>query len=122
MNLLRETALTWLMPTLQATAGVAVTYTRDATSLTLTAVPGDPRMDVETAASLGLVLSSDARDWLVVASELSLGQPERGDTIVPQEGPFKGWTFQVMGTSGEREFANMDNYGDLLRIHSKRVV
>lgn len=102
-----------LWPSLKATAGISVSYTQGVTTKTVTVVPGRTRTTVETQS--GIARSDRLNDWIVEAADLAL-TPLRADTIV--------WgtrKFEVMNPSGTRVFDNCDQYGKLLRIHTKEV-
>ena len=53
----------------------AITYGDGASTLTLTAVPGSTVHEAET--TTGVMVTSETRDFLILASELTLGPPER---------------------------------------------
>lgn len=102
-----------LWPALKSSAGVEVSYTQDVTTKTLTVVPGRTKTTVETQS--GIARSDRLNDFIVEASDLAL-TPNRTDTIV--------WgtrKFEVMNTSGGRHYDECDQYGRLLRIHTKEV-
>ena len=103
-------------------AGVAIRYVRGDDVVDLTAVPGTT--DFETETSSGMFESHQARDYLILADDLSLGgasvKPKRGDeireTVAGEE-----LTFPVMALGGSRHYSYSDPYRKILRVHTKQV-
>lgn len=102
-----------LWPSLKSAAGISVSYTQGVTTKTVTVVPGRTRTTVETQS--GIARSDRLNDWIVESSDLAL-TPQRADTLL-----WGARKFEVMNTSGGRVYDECDQYGKLLRIHTKEV-
>ena len=106
----------WLTTQVQAAAGESVTYTRNATSITLTAVVG--RTVFASNAEGGARIEFGDRDYLIAAADLTFGTPREGDRITDAA----GLVFEVQepGT-GEPAWRYSDPDRTEFRIHVKRV-
>ncbi len=120
MSNLFSRARDWLPGKVQAAAGVAVTYTRGATSLSLTAVVGNTLFAAAAEPGGARVLWGE-RDYLVIADDLTLGVPAEGDRIAEViDGTTV--TFEVMPTdTGEPAFRYSDPQRTVWRLHCKKV-
>ena len=86
--------------TLLSVAGVAVTYSRDASSVKVTATPG--KTDYERESEDGVAIRSQARDFLIRVSDLvAIGEPARGDTIVEISADGDTHTYEVLPLADE---------------------
>jgi hypothetical protein len=114
MNLF-EKSKGWLRPRLEAAAGVTVTYTRLAASITLTAVVG--RTVFSSNQIEGARVEFGDRDFLIDAAALTFGEPQLGDRITEA-----GRVFEIVtpGT-GEPAWRWSDPQHTAYRIHTKRV-
>lgn len=96
-------------------SGVAVTYTRGAATLALTAIParGEHTLNVGEVSTI-----FQTRDYLILADELAFSGavtlPARGDTIT--EG---GVTRDVLSISGSPGWEYTDQTRQLIRVHTK---
>lgn len=96
-------------------SGVAVTYTRGAATLALTAIParGEHTLNVGEVSTI-----FQTRDYLILAEELIFSGvatlPARGDTIT--EG---GVTRDVLSISGSPGWEYTDQTRQLIRVHTK---
>jgi hypothetical protein len=113
-NLL-ETAAATLATIRAAHAATAITYTRGATSLSLTASAGQPPAAV--VESSGLVTEVVIRDYLIEAADITaLSDPLTGDRIT--EGTR---TFEVLPLGGEGCWRWHDPGQTTYRVHTKEV-
>jgi hypothetical protein len=108
--------------TLTAAAGVSVTYSRGDDSVVVSAVPGKTVFRVDTGE--GSAERLVRRDYLIKAADLVLSgevvRPARGDLIRETRGE-KVEVYEVMAPGGEPEFLELDNDGQVLRIHTLHV-
>jgi len=100
-----------------AAGGVSITYSRDALSVSITAIPGRTIETVES--DFGIVFDQQRlRDWLILASDLVLDGsavvPTRNDTITDAGGK----TYRVVSIPGEPEYRYSDPYEQVFRVHS----
>ena len=102
-----------------------VTYVRGARTLEgVPATVGKTVFRLDTG--YGQSERSEARDYLVLAATLTLGEgdapalPEPGDQIVEVAGG-KAYTYEVMAPGGEPAWRYSDPYRQTLRIHTKLV-
>lgn len=100
----------------RATRGVSITYSRSATSLALTVMVGRADRDNEQFGSL-FTSEMDTRDYLILASELTLGEPAIRDTIT--EG---SRTYRVVESGGNPVWGYSDPDRLIIRVHTVRVV
>ena len=105
---------------IRKTAGVTVTYSRSASSVVITAVPGTTMM--ETIDDQGSMLKVKVRDYRVLASDLiidgDLVEPERGDQISEVIGATR-FIHEVIGPAGQQHVRWSAMDGSVLRIHTK---
>jgi hypothetical protein len=106
---------TWLKDQVFTNDGIAATYTRGDTVLSITVVPA--RTQWEVTNELSPAIFSDSSDFFVKESELtSLGEPQNGDRIA-----YDGDVFDVMSLQGGdhpwqwADPANRSTY----RVHTK---
>lgn len=99
--------------------GVAVTYTRGATTLTLTAWADTTRANRLASAGVpGATTEWTDRDYLIPVAALTLGEPAIGDRITE---PGIG-TFEVQPSdNGEPAVRHSDVGQTLWRVHTKPV-
>lgn len=105
------------MASIRRATGVAVTYTRGASSKSVTATLGVSDWNVTDAQ--GLMLRVETRDFLIQASDLSgtFGDPQRGDTIA-----FSGWLYEVHPAGPDLPlFQHSGSVKNQLRIHTKQI-
>jgi hypothetical protein len=100
----------------RATRGVAITYSRGATSLAITAVVGRSGANNADFGDL-FAQGVEARDYLVLATDLTLGEPAIRDTIT--EG---ARTYRVAEQGGEPVWDYSDPDRQIIRVHTTRVV
>lgn len=99
--------------------GVTVTYTRGATSVTVTdAVPGNSFAASVQPQQVPARVEVQDRDYLITAASIaSLGEPVVGDRIT-ESGV---GTFEVVRRTGEPAWRWSDAERTLYRIHTKPV-
>lgn len=117
MNLFAK-AREWLAPAVQAAAGVSVTYTRGATSVSLTPVPG--RTVFVSNAEGAPRVEFGERDYLIPVSELTaLGVPKIGDRIAETIDGVTV-TFEVQQPNAGEPAWRYDQTRSVFRVHCKR--
>lgn len=97
-------------------AGVTVTVTRGATTVTRVALPGD---HTHLFSQDGVVTNEvRSRDFLFLASDYDFGngavEPQRNDVIVCD-----GTTYKVLSDAGEIYFRYCDPHHRVMRLHCK---
>lgn len=112
-----------MWPTLAETHGVSIQYRRNGSNLgtAFTAVKGRSNTEIISATQ---VESAIADDWIVQRSDLatrSIDNPERGDRIVWTDRASVVHTYEVQMPSGDRQWSKVDQFGLLVRIHSKEI-
>lgn len=112
-----------LKSTLQANAGVAVTYHRGPRHVALTAWLGST--GYEQLGSDGSLLERvESLDFLIPAADLiisgELRLPARGDTIKVVRGT-QTHVYELMGTGPEPIYRYSDHEKTILRIHTKLI-
>lgn len=111
---LLERASAWLEDQRTRHLTRTVTYRRGAASSPVAATVGKTVFDLDDGG--GAVLRVEARDYLILAADLSLGTPQGGDRIVDQ-----GVVYEVARFGGEPAWRYSDLYRRTLRIHTKQV-
>lgn len=119
MTTLFANARSWLGSSLTAAAGVSISYTRGATTLSLAAIVG--RTVFRSNNDQGAVIQFGDRDYLIEASALTLGAPALGDRIVETIDGVSS-TFEVITPdTNEPAWRWSDPAQTRWRIHVKRV-
>jgi hypothetical protein len=118
-----RTASDWLYEQMDAHYSETVTIRRGALSnADVTATRGKNRFEIVD--EQGQVLEVETVDWLIRASEYTLGGspvvPAEGDKIEITDGEIT-YTFQVMTLADEPAWVWADNYHERYRIHSKEI-
>jgi hypothetical protein len=115
-NLLAD-GIGWLAEQLQYNAGTTVTYKRSLSSVSITATKARPIRSLDTDQAH---IEASEQDWIVTAADLVLDSttilPARGDIIQVSTTE----KYRVLGDSATPAYAPHDEYGVMLRIHSKR--
>ena len=117
-----QVGATWLAGQLQSHASHAITYTRGANSVAITATIGNT--DFQTTDADGFFTQVQSRDFIFPAEDLILNAetvlPERGDTITEVVGD-KTYTYAVLpfGEDGEL-YKFSDPHRTILRVHTKK--
>ena len=117
-----QDGLDWLEAQRKAHLSRAVTYRRRNAAVEVRATPAATSYEADDG--YGIVLETQARDYLVAAEDLVLeGErtlPERGDRIeeVQVDGTH---VFAVTDLGRERHYRFCDPAGKTLRIHTKHV-
>lgn len=95
-----------------------VTYQRGSELLTLAATIGKTVFDLDDGS--GAVVREESRDYLILAADLTLGLPERGDRISEQQ---NGQTFvyEVVGPGHEPCWRYSDPNRRTVRVHTKQI-
>lgn len=101
---------------LKGRAGVSVTYKRGTSTYTLTVWRGNELENVEIAGQSITRLDSTERDYLFLASDLSIGEPAKGDRIIDN-----GETFELMPVQGNPIWRWSDESRTIRRVHVKQV-
>jgi len=100
-------------------AGVSVTYSDGAGSVSLTAVVGETDWD-ETDASGDVISSYQSRDFIFLLSDLddlTASLPDRGHTIVDAD----GYTYTLMAPTGLKPWRWADRNRKWIRVHTKKT-
>src|SRR3954466_8485975 len=106
----------WLADRLKSVASQSVVFSRGATSNSVSATIG--RTLFEATSELGIVERWEARDYLIQAVDLPLGEPRRGDQIREiQNGTT--YVYEVMAPGNEPAYRFSDPYRKTYRIHTK---
>jgi len=117
-----ESAVDWLGDMRSRHLSRAVTYTRGAESVELSATLGDTRYELSDEA--GATVQAKATDFIVAADELVLGgvvtKPQIGDRIRLPAGA-KVLVFEVLDLAGAGHWRPADPFGKALRIHAKQI-
>ncbi len=108
----------WLAERLKATASQSVLYSRGANSNIVLATIG--RTVFETTSEIGIVERWEARDYLIQAADLALGEPRRGDQIRETRNGTT-YVYEVMAPGNEPAYRFSDPYRKTYRIHTKLV-
>ena len=101
---------------LKVAGGVSVTYRRSGTDYTLTVWRGNELENVETPGGNVVRLDSTERDYLFLASDLSIGEPATGDRIIDN-----GETFELLPVQGNPIWRWSDESRTIRRVHVKQV-
>jgi hypothetical protein len=120
-DMLRD-ASAWLESKRHEFLTTNVTYVRGGVSVALKATIG--RTEFEQRDEYGVIERTEARDYLVRAQDLVLGDvetlPERGDEII-EAGDGKLFIYEVMAPGKEPHYQYSDAYRQTLRIHTRFV-
>jgi hypothetical protein len=99
-----------------------VTYQRGGDSVEMAATIG--RTEFEQADEFGAIHKIEARDYLVLTTDLVLSGvqtlPKAGDQVRETDGA-KTFVYEVMAPGTEPPFRYSDPYRRTLRIHTKHV-
>ena len=112
----------WLAGVLSQHAASPVTYSRpasgggDPVALELSATLG--KTDYEKSDEYGMPVGATAIDFLVLATDFTTTfvEPRVGDRAT-----FDGVVYEVLELPGQGCWRWSDGYGNLLRIHTKRI-
>ena len=114
---IRERALQASLKATSRVTGASVTYSRGATSLTITrAIPTDHR---HTALSEGTEAAVEVADWLIEASQLTLGTPAVGDTIARVIGGTTHTYSVECPSPGVLHYEISETYRGWFRVHTR---
>ena len=122
MTNMLQSGITWLAAQLQASAAVAITYTRSATTIVADATPGVT--DWTAASDNSITAAWTSRDFIMKLSDLdtlSPAIPVRGDTIAEVGADGVTRTYEVLAPQGAQHYRLMGQCRDLVRIHTKLV-
>ena len=107
----------WLNGVRNSTLGNTVTYSRGGVSVAIAATVGNTEWEIDTGETVRV--ESNMKDFIVTASHLVLSgevvQPKRGDRITAG-----GVVWEVMAP-GDMQPYRLDNTGQQMRIHTRRV-
>jgi len=107
----------WLTDQLKEYAGVTITYSRGASSVSLTATIGSTEFESDDSA--GVYVRFRSIDFLVKASDLIISEavitPARNDTIT-----YDGDTYEVLPPGGQQVYQPTPHVKQL-RIHTKQT-
>jgi len=119
---LLKTGSAWLEAQRHEHMSSTVTYRRGGDSVELSATVGRTRY--ESADDHGLIVKSEARDYLLRASDLILGgsttTPERGDRIEETIGA-SVYSYEPFPLGGEPLWRYSDPLNETIRIHTRHV-
>lgn len=114
----------WLNRTLAVAAGVSLTYTRGAQSVTLTGWVGRTAFAQLPGSGSGAAVIWGDRDYLIPVSDLVLGgsavTPQRGDRI-SETIDGVSLTFEVLAPGTEPAWRYSDAGRQTYRVHCKKV-
>ena len=100
----------------------SVVYSQGGNSVTVLAVTGKSRFQIDTGA--GVVESFESRDFIILATNLMLSgamvTPQRGDRISDTQGS-QTFVYEVTGPGHEPCWRWSDPYRTSRRIHTKQV-
>ena len=119
-----STAISTALKAATRLAGLTITYTTSAGSVTLTGGALQGATDFEVVIDGGLAERFTSADWLVSVADLVISgaavTPARGDTIsTTRNGATE--TYTVAAPEGEPVFAYLDRERTRYRIHSKQT-
>jgi len=115
---LMSRGMDFLNRTLKAAAGVEVAYTRGDQSITLTATVG--RTVFRRNEQGGAAIEFGERDYIIVAADLTFGEPAEGDRITEVIGGASK-TFEVVPPFGEPAWRWSDPSRTAYRVHVKEI-
>lgn len=118
MTTLLDDAVSELLASQQATAGMAVRYGRGVLDVELTAIPG--RSQHESDGTGNEAIGARSRDWLIEPSDLVL----EGETITPQRGDtvtLGDVVYEVVHRGESECFRWTDQTRRLIRVYSQEV-
>lgn len=117
-----EQGSAWLDQQRTAHMSRTVQYQRGAEVIEVSASPG--RTIFEQVDRMGIVQKIEARDFLILRTDLVLGGQEKlpraGDRVRDPDGNFTQ-IYEVMAPGGEPPWRYSDPYRRTLRIHTKHV-
>lgn len=117
-----EDGVDWLNGIRQTHMAQSVTYKRDWESVVVTATLGSTTYEV--ADEDGLLIQAKSTDFLIAASALVLGEgvvtPKLGDQII-RTVDSEELVFEVLDLGGVGHYRPADQYGKVLRIHTKQI-
>lgn len=97
--------------------GVSVTYARSgSSSLTITGMRGQSPFRTTDAEGRSILVVSD-RDYLVDSTEITYGDPQKGDRITDGSEVYELWPV----VPGEPCWRTCEPGGVMLRLHCRRV-
>jgi hypothetical protein len=102
------------MAALQQVAGRNVVYRRGNDEVQLNAVLG--QTEYETTDEYGLTVGTHIVDFLILAADLTLGDPQPGDRIVVDD-----VAYEVEPIASEGHWRWSDPRRTIMRIHAKQV-
>jgi len=115
-------AVTWLAGVQKQYASQSVTYSRGASSVTVSAVIGQTAFELEDATLTSRTYHS--RDFIILAADLVLSSttitPARGDKIREVVGSVTH-VYEVLQLPGVPAFEPSDQSGTRYRIHTKKI-
>lgn len=111
-NLMSD-SLSFYAAALQGNAATAITYRRGGNRIDIAATRAATGQQIDT---LNGELSWSDQDWLIPASVLTLGEPERGDRIEIGDEIYK-----VLPPEGQQHWRWSDSHRKIYRVHTKRV-
>lgn len=102
---------------LKSRIGNSVTYSRVGSATeTITAWRGNEQEDVTNPGGQVSRVDSTDRDYLFLAADLAMGEPEEGDRIADS-----GETFEVKPVQGNPAWRWSDESRLIRRVHTKQV-
>jgi hypothetical protein len=104
----------WLGGMLKQYASRPVTYRRGETDLAVDATVGRTQYEVEDG--YGLRVAAEVMDFLILAEDFTLGEPQAGDQIVVDSTVYE---VMALGTTGHWRWS--DPHHTTLRIHTKEI-
>lgn len=108
-----QDAASFLVDELADNVSQSVSYIRGGTTLSITATKCPIRSETDGQYNEDF----EPCDWIVKASLLTVGEPDKNDVIRESDG--QKW--QVLDLPNEPNFRPLDPYRTAFRIHTKRV-
>lgn len=112
-----------MWPALARSHGVSIQYRRNGANVgsPFTVVKGRSQTEIVSASSVESALNDD---WIARREDLAargIENAERGDRIVWVDSANVTHNYEVQMTPGDRQWTKIDQFGLLVRVHSKEV-
>ncbi len=112
-DLLRQGAQ-WLEQQRNAYCSSPVTYRRGTTEIAVNATYGQTEYEIDNES--GIRVGAQVTDFLILAEDFPLDEPQAGDQIVTETA-----IYEVMALGGEKHWRWSDPYRVTMRIHTREI-